>query len=124
VLDGLGGLPVTPGGPTELEAAQTPNMDRLAAEGALGQIISIKPGVTPGSGPAHLSLFGYDPLVYDIGRGALESAGIGMQVKDGDVAARGNFCTLDADGLITDRRAGRIPTPEAIPVVASLQGIG
>jgi len=98
-------------------------MDRLAAEGALGQIISIKPGVTPGSGPAHLSLFGYDPLVYDIGRGALESAGIGMQVKDGDVAARGNFCTLDADGLITDRRAGRIPTPEAIPVVASLQGI-
>jgi len=123
VLDGLGGLPVTPGGPTELEAAQTPNMDRLAAEGALGQIISIKPGVTPGSGPAHLSLFGYDPLVYDIGRGALESAGIGMQVKDGDVAARGNFCTLDADGLITDRRAGRIPTPEAIPVVASLQGI-
>jgi len=123
VLDGLGGLPVTPGGPTELEAAQTPNMDRLAADGALGQIISIKPGVTPGSGPAHLSLFGYDPLVHDIGRGALESAGIGMQVKDGDVAARGNFCTLDADGLITDRRAGRIPTPEAIPVVASLQGI-
>ncbi len=123
VMDGLGGLPVKPGGPTELEAAHTPNMDRLASEGTLGQINPIRPGVTPGSGPAHLALFGYDPLVYDIGRGALESAGVGLIVEKGDVAARGNFCTLDTQGNIVDRRAGRISTPEAIPVVESLQNI-
>lgn len=123
VMDGLGGLPVEPGGPTELEAAHTPNMDRLAGEGTLGQIISIRPGITPGSGPAHLALFGYDPLVYDIGRGALESAGVGLKVEKGDVAARGNFCTVDAQGNIIDRRAGRIPTADAIPVVESLKDI-
>ncbi|MCK4975374.1 MAG: 2,3-bisphosphoglycerate-independent phosphoglycerate mutase [Anaerolineales bacterium] len=123
ILDGLGGLPIEPGGPTELEAAQIPNMDRLATEGVLGQTIPIRPGVTPGSGPAHLALFGYDPLVHDIGRGALESAGVGMDVRKGDVAARGNFCTLDSDGNIADRRAGRIPTEEAIPIVESLKSI-
>ena len=123
VLDGLGGLPIEAGGPTELEAAETPNMDRLASEGALGQATPIRPGITPGSGPAHLALFGYDPLEYEIGRGVLESVGVGLQVKAGDVAARGNFCTLNEQGNITDRRAGRIPTAEAIPVVEQLKSI-
>ncbi len=123
VMDGLGGLPVEPNGPTELEAARTPNMDRLAAEGTLGQIVPIRNGVTPGSGPAHLALFGYDPLQYEIGRGVLESFGINLPVHRGDVAARGNFCTLGPDGTITDRRAGRIPTDEAVPVVQKLKTI-
>jgi len=123
VMDGLGGLPIEKGGPTELEAASTPNLDNLAAEGTLGQIVPIRPGITPGSGPAHLALFGYDPLVYDIGRGALESAGIGLMVNKGDVAARGNFCTLDNEGKIVDRRAGRISTEEAIPVIEALKNI-
>jgi 2,3-bisphosphoglycerate-independent phosphoglycerate mutase len=122
-MDGLGGLPVEPGGPTELEAAATPNMDRLAREGTLGQTNPIRPGITPGSGPAHLALFGYDPIVYEIGRGTLEAVGVGLEVKKGDVAARGNFCTLDGDGKIIDRRAGRIPTPEALPVVDKLKSI-
>ena len=120
VLDGLGGLPIEAGGKTELEAANTPNMDKLAAEGTLGQTIPIRPGITPGSGPAHLALFGYDPLTYDVGRGALEATGAGMQVAPGDVAARGNFCTLDADGNITDRRAGRISGEEAKPAIEKL----
>ncbi len=123
VLDGLGGLPIETGGPTELEAAKTPIMDRLASEGALGQATPIRPGITPGSGPAHLALFGYDPLEYEIGRGVLESVGVGLHVGSGDVAARGNFCTLDGAGNISDRRAGRIPTEEAIPVVEQLKSI-
>ncbi|MES0360639.1 MAG: 2,3-bisphosphoglycerate-independent phosphoglycerate mutase [Anaerolineales bacterium] len=123
VMDGLGGIPIIAGGPTELEAAQTPNMDQLASEGALGQVTPIRPGITPGSGPAHLALFGYDPLEYEIGRGVLESVGVGLQVRLGDVAARGNFCTLDAHGNITDRRAGRIATEEALPLVESLKKI-
>ncbi len=123
VLDGLGGLPFEQGGPTELEAAKTPNMDALAAQGALGQTIPIKPGITPGSGPAHLALFGFDPLVHDIGRGALSAAGVGLEVFPGDVAARGNFCTLDNHGLITDRRAGRLPNEESGPVVELLQQV-
>ena len=123
VMDGLGGLPIQAGGPTELEAANTPNMDRLALEGTLGQTIPIRPGITPGSGPAHLALFGYDPLVYPIGRGTLEAVGVGMRVEKGDVAARGNFCTLDNAGRITDRRAGRIPSDEAIPVVQKLKSV-
>ncbi len=123
VLDGLGGLPMKPGGPTELEAAHAPHMDRLAAEGCLGQTIPIRPGVTPGSGPAHLALFGYDPLTYDVGRGALSASGIGLTIQPGDVAARGNFCSLGADGLITDRRAGRISSAEAAPLVAMLDQI-
>ena len=84
VLDGLGGLPIEPGGPTELEAAQTPIMDRLASEGMLGQTIPIRPGISPGSGPAHLALFGYDPIHYEIGRGVLESTGVGLHVGAGD----------------------------------------
>jgi len=123
VMDGLGGLPQTPAGLTELETAKTPNMDKLAAEAVLGQTIPIKPGVTPGSGPAHLALFGYDPLVHDIGRGVLEASGVGLFVQKGEIAVRGNFCTLDAEGKITDRRAGRIPNDEAEPIVEKLQSI-
>ncbi|GAB6184974.1 2,3-bisphosphoglycerate-independent phosphoglycerate mutase [Thermopirellula anaerolimosa] len=123
VADGLGGLPLTPGGPTELEAAQTPNLDRLAKRGVCGLMTPIKPGITPGSGPGHLGLFGYDPLQYVIGRGVLEATGIGFAVGPNDVAIRCNFCTLGADGKITDRRAGRIPSEESAAVVASLRAI-
>lgn len=123
VMDGLGGLPMTPDGLTELEAAYTPNMDRLAREGSVGLSIPVARGVAPGSGPAHLALFGYDPLVYDIGRGVLEAIGIGLEVREGDVAVRGNFCTLDASGKIADRRAGRISTEEGAKRVDLLKDI-
>ncbi|MBN1439242.1 MAG: 2,3-bisphosphoglycerate-independent phosphoglycerate mutase [Anaerolineales bacterium] len=123
VLDGLGGIPAEAGGPTELEAAQKPNLNRLAAEGCLGQMNPVGYGITPGSGPGHLSLFGYDPLKFDIGRGVLEAFGIGVDVGADDVAARGNFCTVDSDGRITDRRAGRIPTESSSKLVEKLAKI-
>jgi 2,3-bisphosphoglycerate-independent phosphoglycerate mutase len=123
VLDGLGGLPMEPGGPTELEAANTPNMDRLAREGMLGLMHPVRMGISPGSGPGHLGLFGYDPLKYVIGRGVLEAVGIGLELNKQDVAARGNFCTVDADGIITDRRAGRISTEECARMVSLIDGL-
>ncbi|RMF39133.1 MAG: 2,3-bisphosphoglycerate-independent phosphoglycerate mutase [Planctomycetota bacterium] len=123
VGDGLGGLPKDPGGKTELETADTPNLDALAARGVQGLSTPVKPGIAPGSGPGHLGLFGYDPLKYQIGRGALEATGIGFEMQPGDVAVRCNFCTLDAQGNIVDRRAGRIPTEESVPLVESLRQI-
>src|SRR5262245_36183989 len=106
VADGLGGLPLEPGGKAELESARTPNLDACDREATRGLSIPVLPGITPGSGPGHLALFGYDPLQYRIGRGILEALGIHFEVGPHDVAARGNFCTVDADGRITDRRAG------------------
>jgi 2,3-bisphosphoglycerate-independent phosphoglycerate mutase len=123
VLDGLGGLPMEPGGRTELETADTPNFDDLVRRGGCGLHEPVAPGITPGSGPAHLGLFGYDPLRYRIGRGVLEALGIGFDLVPGDVAARGNLATLDADGNVSDRRAGRISTEAAEPVVRLLDEI-
>jgi 2,3-bisphosphoglycerate-independent phosphoglycerate mutase len=123
VMDGLGGLPMELGGKTELESAHKPNMDRLASEGIIGETIPIGYGIIPGSGPAHMSLFGIDPVKNEVGRGVLEAFGVGVTVKLGDVAARGNFCTIDSDGKITDRRAGRISSEEAAPLVERLKTI-
>jgi 2,3-bisphosphoglycerate-independent phosphoglycerate mutase len=123
VLDGLGGLPRELDGKTELEAASTPNFDALAARSQLGLAVPVRPGVTPGSGPAHLSLFGYDPLKYDVGRGVLSALGIGFDLQAEDVAARGNFCTVDENGLITDRRAGRIATEFSQKLVPLLRQV-
>ncbi len=121
VADGLGGMPMEPGGRTELETALTPNLDRLAAEGTTGLSTPVYPGVAPGSGPGHLGLFGYDPREYQIGRGVLEALGIGVEVGPRDVAIRGNFCTIDGEGRITDRRAGRIPTETCVKLVDKLR---
>lgn len=123
VADGLGGLAIEPGGPTELEAAATPNLDALVAENVCGLSLPVAPGITPGSGPGHLGLFGYDPLEFTIGRGVLEALGIDFDLGPDDVAARGNFCTVDADGRITDRRAGRIATEIARGLVEKLRDV-
>ncbi len=121
VLDGVGGLPQAPGGPTELAAAYTPHLDALAKQSALGLLTPVYPGLAPGSGPGHLSLFGYDPFRYLVGRGALSAIGIGADFQDGDVAVRGNFATLDAAGLVKDRRAGRPSDAENARVVDKLK---
>jgi len=110
VIDGLGGLPDAKTGHTELETAHTTHLDQLAKKSICGLIDPVGPGITPGSGPGHLALFGYEPLKFTIGRGVLEALGIGFELRENDVAARGNFCTVDDDGFITDRRAGRITT--------------
>ncbi len=120
VADGLGGLPMQPGEQTELEAAKTPNLDRLACRGVLGNMTMVAPGITPGSGAGHLALFGYDPVKYQIGRGALEATGIGFHLGPNDVAIRCNFCTIDERGIIVDRRAGRIPTEQSSKIVREL----
>ena len=116
VLDGLGGLP-NESGKTELEAANTPNLDALAARSDLGLSRPIAAGVSPGSGPGHLALFGYDPLKYEVGRGVLSALGVGLALKENDLAARINFATKDESGRISDRRAGRIATDEARKLV-------
>lgn len=121
VLDGIGGLPLEHNGNTELAAAKTPNMDALAQKSQLGQIELVGPGLTPGSGPGHLSLFGYDPLKYVVGRGALSAVGIGVKLQTGDVAVRGNFATLDANRVILDRRAGRPSDDKNVEIVAKLR---
>jgi 2,3-bisphosphoglycerate-independent phosphoglycerate mutase len=122
-LDGLGGLPRPETGKSELETACLPNLHALAARSACGLLRHVGPGITPGSGPGHLGLFGYDPLRYPVGRGVLEALGIDFELKPGDVAARGNFCTVDGQGRITDRRAGRLPTETCVRLVERLRGI-
>src|SRR2546421_9320040 len=123
VADGLGGLPEEPGGKTELESARTPNLDACVREGVCGLSIPVLPGITPGSGPGHLGLFGYDPLQYRIGRGILEALGINFPVGTRDVAVRGNFCTVDDSGRITDRRAGRPATERCVAMCRKLAEI-
>ena len=120
VVDGLGGTAHPDTGKSELETANLPNLDRLAGISACGLTTPVAAGITPGSGPGHMALFGYDPVKYLMGRGVLEALGIGVELGEGDVAARGNFCTIDADGLLVDRRAGRIPTAESAPLVELL----
>jgi 2,3-bisphosphoglycerate-independent phosphoglycerate mutase len=121
VLDGLGDIATEETGfRTPLEAAETPNLDGLCKHAALGRMIPVAPGITPGSGPGHLGLFGYDPLEFEVGRGVIEALGLGIELKPGDVAARANFCSLDAKGIVTDRRAGRIDTKVCEAQVALL----
>jgi len=122
VMDGLGGLPDPRTGKTELETARTFNLDQLAAQGNCGLSEPVAPGVTPGSAPGHLSLFGYDPLIYSIKRGVLEAVGIDFDLMRGDVAARGNFCTIDDKGLVTDRRAGRVSDGKCAELAKLLDG--
>ena len=123
VIDGLGGLPHPGTGRSELETANIPHLDRLARESLCGFTVPVGFGITPGSGPGHLALFGYDPIEYQVGRGALEAVGVDFDLRPDDVAARGNFCTVDEAGLISDRRAGRISTERCTEIVRELREI-
>jgi len=123
VMDGVGGLPHPETGKTELESARRPNLNHIARDSLCGLIDPISPGITPGSAPGHLAIFGYDPIKYNIGRGVVEALGIDLELKPDDIAARGNFCTVDAEGIITDRRAGRIPTEKSTKLCRSLNNI-
>ena len=123
VVDGLGGLPDPDTGMSELETASLPNLDSLASQSASGITTPVAPGITPGSGPGHMALFGYDPVKYLMGRGVIEALGIGIELGEGDVAARGNLCTVDTDGLLVDRRAGRIASAESAPLIDRLDEI-
>ncbi len=122
VMDGLGGVPNSRTGKTELETAQTPNLDKLAERGMCGLTDPVGPGITPGSAPGHLALFGYDPVEFNVGRGVLEAVGVDFELKPGDVATRGNFCTIDDRGNVTDRRAGRITTEKCAELCHLLNG--
>jgi len=123
LLDGVGGLPIEEGGPTELEAASTPNLDALAKKSICGMLDPVSPGITPGSGPGHFALFGYDPVENTIGRGILEAAGIDFALKPGDVAARGNFATIDKNGVVIDRRAGRLSNEKNRELVEKIRPV-
>ena len=123
VIDGLGGLPRPETGKTELESAHIPNLAELANKGNCGLTDPVSPGITPGSAPGHLALFGYDPIKFAVGRGILEAMGIDFDLKKGDVAARGNFCTIDSKWLVTDRRAGRISTEQNAELCKKLSKI-
>ena len=120
VVDGLGGLPMDPFGRTELEAATTPNLDALVARSDVGLSRPVAAGVSPGSGPGHLGLFGYDPLRFQVGRGVLSALGVGFDLGQSDLAARINFATKDELGKISDRRAGRIPSEKGEGLVRLL----
>ena len=123
VIDGLGGLPNPKTGKTELETAKTPNLDRLATKGICGLVDPVSPGITPGSTPSHLALFGYDPVSFNIGRGVVEAMGIDFDLEPEDIAARGNFCTVDKTGRVIDRRAGRISTEKCAELCRLFDGL-
>jgi len=123
IIDGVGGLPHPETGKTELESARKPNLSRIARDSLCGLIDPISPGITPGSAPGHLAIFGYDPIKYSIGRGVVEALGIDLELKPDDIAARGNFCTVDNKGIIIDRRAGRVSTDKSTELCRSLNDI-
>jgi len=123
VIDGLGGLPNPKTGKTELETAKTPNLDQLATKGICGLVDPVSPGITPGSTPSHLALFGYDPVSFNIGRGVVEAMGIDFDLEPEDIAARGNFCTVDKTGRVIDRRAGRISTEKCTELCRLFDGL-